>query len=237
MTDSPSTPPPSDRPADSPVEQPAKRGIRPVVVLALAGALVAVALIVVAAVMLTGNGETPPGGPDTPSGNDPCCPPVTAGGSDPALAEARGRLEQLGYALRIYGIQHNGKFPPSLEALKAEPSTPENLNLRSAGEGDQSLEYITGLNDKTPPTTILAYDPATYKDGRAVALLANGRVEVFASAAALQERLAPSEPAAKAKPPTQPAPPPATKPSPPPKAPAKPLPPATQKAPATRPAA
>ncbi len=97
-------------------------------------------------------------------------------------ARCTSNLKQLGLALHMYSLDHNGALPESLGALLAPdyPSGSEALECpghRIAGTGPASYIYVRGLPGEETQPSIIAYDasPDHHGGGRNV-LFADGHV-------------------------------------------------------------
>lgn len=105
-----------------------------------------------------------------------------------ALMEVRLELRQLGAALQIYAIRHDGAYPRSLDALAEEGHVADgDLFTDPAGE---RYAYVPGLTGDSPPTTVLAYGRRAYEGGRTVALRVDGTVRTYDSVKALNAAIA-----------------------------------------------
>ena len=101
-------------------------------------------------------------------------------------------LKQIGLALRMYSDANGGAFPDTIEQFVADPAagltsavydcpvTPTAPPATSAPAAlTGSIEYVyvgKGLTNKTPPTTILAYEPVANHGTGSNILYADGTV-------------------------------------------------------------
>lgn len=88
--------------------------------------------------------------------------------------------KQIVIACKRYATEHEGQYPPSLEAL-----VPKYLGdasaLTSPFQKDQTgtgYEYWPGLTDKPPPNTVVVRDAFDSKRGRRALARADGSGEV-----------------------------------------------------------
>lgn len=103
----------------------------------------------------------------------------------PALSQGRGaakravtlsNLRQVGMGLLMYAMDHDGRFPPTLETL-VEANIVEAKVLRSLGPPGRPFSYIAGQSaDSTDARDVLAYELRPDEYGASV-LFADGHVE------------------------------------------------------------
>ncbi len=118
---------------------------------------------------------------DTRAATESDAPPDTlpARPTESALREARLDLRQIGAALQIYALAHNGAYPPSLATLEEEGRVADPGLL--TGPAGERYAYVPGLTQQSAPTAVLAYGRRTYEGGRAVALRVDGTVRTYDS--------------------------------------------------------
>ena len=115
----------------------------------------------------------------------------------PAIGSARRRaarvncgnsLKQIGLAIHTYSIDHNEQFPKELGDLYPEyiddpkvfvcPSSADEVTGDGKSlSGTISYEYVSGLSESSPSTTVLAQDRSSnHKEGGGNVLYVDGHV-------------------------------------------------------------
>ncbi len=118
----------------------------------------------------------------------------------PALGRARetaktvvcmNQLKQIGMASFIYANDHQGKFPPDLNALVREADlSPKVFICPATKDGPDDCSYVyrgADLDDSSSAMMILAYDrQGNHRDGNRNVLFADGHVQKMTEAAFIQ---------------------------------------------------
>jgi LSD1 subclass zinc finger protein len=113
---------------------------------------------------------------------------------DKEYTRIRKRLGNLRADIADYARQHDGNFPASLDALRASGCLMSEDDLRSIGDKDASLVYITNQSGSSPES-ILLYDPHVY-NGNIYLLEVSGALQ-WTSPENLSTRLARQDPSGK----------------------------------------
>jgi len=87
------------------------------------------------------------------------------------MTKCMSNLKQIGIALHVYAMDHDGEFPDSLSLLVpryvSDPSIFVCPDARANGiPGTLHYGYVSGLSESMPPTFVLAYDEVRNHGGQ-----------------------------------------------------------------------